>query len=130
MRWKRTGFTFFELMIAAVILGAGIVMIYRSFWTCLDFQKHMVYYAYATNLLEHKIAALQFAFQQDKEPSVTAEGEIENIVLNDEKTPFHFRMAFRPVLSLPNIQQVDMSLAWRERQRKYRVKRSVYISRF
>jgi len=124
------GFTFFELMVTVVILGFGIVMIYRGLFSALAIQRHMTYRSYAHNLLNHKFAALQFAFQHGQEVPVYEKDEIENIVLDNQQVVFRFQAGFLPVLSLPNIQRVDMCLSWEEFNRHFSLRRSAYISRF
>ncbi len=126
----KNGFTFFELMVTVVILALGISMIYRGLLSALSIQRHMIYRSYAHNLLDHKIASLQFAFQQDAEVPVYEENEIENIVLNNHQVVFRFQSRFSPVLSLPNIQRVDMILSWQERNRGFQLTRSAYLSKF
>lgn len=130
-RWtSKHGFTFFELMVTVVILALGITMIYRGLLSALTIQRHMVYRSYAHNLMNHKIASLQFAFQQNDNVPVYEEDEIENIVLNNNRVVFRYQCRFSPVMSLPNIQRVDMALSWQEHHRRFRLRRSAYISKF
>jgi len=127
---SQQGLTFFELMVTAVILGFGMVMIYRGLLTALSMQRHMVYRAYAHNLINHKLAALQFAFQHDQKVPVDEEDEIENIVLNNNQVVFRFQSEFIPLAEFSSIQRVDMRLSWQEHQRNFSLSRTAYISKF
>lgn len=130
MNKNKKGLTFLELMVTVVILGTGIVLIYQGLLKALDYQKHMLYRAYALNLLEHKTASLQYAFQNDVKVPVFADEPAGNIVLNNNQVSFSFSADYEPLASLANIYAVDMMLSWTERGRDFSIKRSVYVSKF
>jgi len=124
------GLTFVELMVTVVVMAIGIVMVYRGLLTALDFQKNTMIRAYAMNLLEDKLHAAQFAYQQEEKIPVYEGGEIDNIVLNNQPMRFHFTMEHRPLPALADIQEVTLTLSWQGIKRRQQIQKHAYISRF
>lgn len=123
------GFTFFEVMVTVVILSVGILIIYRGFLTGIYYQRQMTYRTYAMNLIEHKIASVQYALQSGKKMPVYEEDEIENIVLNNQNIVFHFTMNYQPLAALSGVYEVHVGLSWQELGRTFGLKRMALISK-
>lgn len=56
---NKKGFTFFEVMVAVVILAVGIVGIYRAFLISLKYQKYLLTRLHIVNFLSSQFARFE-----------------------------------------------------------------------
>ncbi len=123
---SRVGLTFVEVMVTSVILSAGLVAIYRSFFIAADVVQHLSNRLYALNLLENKITTIERDFRSRKDFDI---GPLtEDAVVNNHPVVFQYRVELKPVGSLLTVFQLDISLSWEERGRFRSVSRSAYFS--
>ena len=57
------GLTFIEVMVTAVILSAGLVAVYRSFFTGVDYLNHLACRLHALNMIEGRVSTSERGFQ-------------------------------------------------------------------
>jgi|GEM_PF-532679 len=120
------GITFIEVMVTAVILSAGLVAIYRSFFIGLDYLQHLSCRLYALNLIEGKIASAEQNFRSLKDFDI---GPLtDTAVINNHPVEFHFTVSVVPVGNLLSVFKLDIALSWAERNRIVTISRSTYFS--
>jgi hypothetical protein len=130
-RWRNVlrgegGITFIEVMVTAVILAAGLVAIYRSFFIGLDYLQHLSCRLYALNLIENKIASAEENFRSLKDFDI---GPLsETAVINNKSVEFRFTVNLEPVGNLLSVFKLDLALTWEERDRVVTISRSAYFS--
>ena len=120
------GITFIEVMVTVVILSAGLVAIYRSFFIGLDYLQHLSCRLYALNLMESKIASAEQNFRSLKDFDI---GPLtDTAVINNHPVEFRFTVNLVPVGNLLSVFKLDIAISWEERQRVVTVSRSAYFS--
>jgi len=126
----KAGITFFEVMVAIVILSTGIVMVYKSFLKSLDYQSYLTARSCAVNLLEHKIAVIKAEYQENGGVNLVEGIEAYDVVLNNRPVTFQFDIRYSAVDAVNDISQLDLMLSWMERGRSFYLSRSMYVSEF
>ena len=126
-RFPLRGLTFFELMVAIVILNLGILAIYKAFLNSLNYQNHLTNRLYAMHYLNQKMSMLQSTIQKEGEVQLIPQEERHVVILNNQTIIFQFNMNISIVNGLKGIFQVDMTLSWLEQGRPNRIMRSSYI---
>jgi len=61
------GFTFIEVMVALVVLSAGIVTVYRSFFLCVDYLNNITTRIYASHLLDQRMADISLSLHSPRD---------------------------------------------------------------
>lgn len=126
-RSKKSGLTFFEVMVTVAILSTGIVMIYKSLLMSLDYQDHLTRRLYASNLLEGALIDIQLNYEGSQIPPPAQERNTYNVVLNNRLVSFQFTIDFFEDYELRNIWRADAVLSWPERGRTFSLVRSIYV---
>ncbi|MBF0386501.1 MAG: hypothetical protein HQL20_01435 [Candidatus Omnitrophica bacterium] len=123
---SRRGVTFFEVMVTAVVLSAGLVAIYRSFFIGVDYLDHLSRRLCALDLVEGRVAIIERDFRALNNIDV---GPLdETVVLNGRLVAFKFSINLQPVDLLRTVFQLDIRLSWSERGRYQEIARSAYFS--
>lgn len=126
---KRHGaFTFIEVMTTLAILTGGVVMLYKAFFLCLDYQKHLAFRLHALNILEHRIALTEQMLRDYKILSFTQDTQQETAVINNQELVYRVDLQVSPAGETASLYQIDVSVAWQEKKRGITLKRSAYIS--
>jgi hypothetical protein len=113
-------------MLTAVILAAGLVAVYRSFFIGLNYLQHLSCRLYALNLMESKIASAEQNFRSLKDFDI---GPLtETAVINNRPVEFRFSVNTEPVGGLLSVFKIDIALTWQERDRVVTISRSAYFS--
>ena len=120
------GITFIEVMVTAVILSAGLVAIYRSFFIGVDYLDHLSRRLCALDLIETRVAGIERDFRMLNNVDVGALNE--TVLLNGRPVNFLFNIQLKPVGQLLTIFQLDLVLSWKERGRVISIARSAYFS--
>ncbi len=125
-RPRSRGVTFIEVMVTIVILSVGLVAIYRSFFSAVNYLDHLSTRLYAHNLLESRIATIEKDFRslQDFDIGPLSEGA----VINNRPVVFHFIVDLKPVGTLLSVFELDIVLSWQEHGRNVSMLRSAYFS--
>lgn len=121
-------FTFIEIMATLAILTAGVVMIYKAFFLCLDYQNHLAFRLHASNILEHRIALTEQMLRDYKMLSFTRDAQQETVLINNQQVVFRVEIQIVSVAEASSLYQVDVSVTWKERKRDIVLNRSAIIS--
>ena len=130
LRFRRTphvrGITFIEVMLTVVILAVGLVGLYRSFFSAINYLDHLSTRLYALNLMESRIATIERDFRSLKDFDI---GPLqEEAVINHRPVVFQYAVDFKPVGTLLSVFQLDIVLSWQERGRSVSISRTAYFS--
>lgn len=123
-----SGFTFIEIMTTLAILAGGVVMLYRSFFLCLDYQNHLAFRAHASNILEHKIALTEQMLRDYKVLSFTHDVQKEHFELNGHEMLYQVDIQVKPTGEESYLYQIEVAVLWKENRRDVSLRRSAYIS--
>jgi hypothetical protein len=115
-----------EVMVTAVILSAGLVALYRSFFICADVVTHLSNRLYALNLLDSRIATIERDFRSLKDFDIGAMSE--EAVINNRPLTFTYTIDLKPVGELLSVFRLDITLSWEERGHVLSLSRSAYFS--
>jgi len=122
------GFTFIEIMMTLAVLGGGIVMLYKSFFLCLDYQNHLTYRVYASNLLEDKIAVTEQMVRDYKVLAFKEDKQDEEVLFNNKPVNFHIDIQISLVSDISSLYQVKVTVSWKEQKRDVTLTRTAYVS--
>ncbi len=126
----RNGFSFVEVMVTIAILTTGIMMIYRSFLTCLNFMNHLSRRAYALTLLDNKIQELQHLLETRKQIPFSSTPQSEEVNVGNKNVHFDYSFAISALAPLDNIYDVDVTISWDEGGRRKYLTRHTYIAHY
>ena len=128
MRKKRqNGFSFLELMVTVGILSVGLVMVYQSFFVCLNYLTHITYRLHAHILMDNKLNDIQRYFHaKGVVPWEDTEGR-EEIRIYNKLARFFYTVDFKDIPYLADTFEVNLALWWREGNREIHLSRSTYI---
>lgn len=121
-------FTFVEVMVTLVILSSGIVMIYKSFFLCVDYLSRLSCRLCAVELLDEKIADMSRLLKEtagtafDREP-LTVTRQIQHKAID-----YHYEITFDPVAELEGVYRLDVGLSWSEGDRAMHLSRSAFVT--
>ena len=120
---KRSGFTFIEVMVSLVVLSAGIVFIYKTFFLCVDYLSRLTVRMHANELVDEKIADVSRLFHETAD--ITASSGISVITeeINHKKVHFTYQVVFDPVLSNDNAFRIKVVLSWLDAGRTMKISR-------
>jgi hypothetical protein len=120
------GITFIEVMLTVVILSVGLVAIYRSFFSAVNYLDHLSTRLYALNLMESRMATIEKDFRSLKDFDI---GPLqEEALINNHPVLFRYTVDFKPVGTLLSVFELDVVLSWDERGREVSVARTAYFS--
>ncbi len=110
----------------SVILAAGLVAIYRAFFTGVNYLQHLSCRLYALNLIENRIASAEKNFRSLKDFDI---GPLtETSLVNNYPVEFHYAVNLEPVGTLLSVFKLDIALSWEERGHTVTISRSAYFS--
>jgi prepilin-type N-terminal cleavage/methylation domain-containing protein len=122
------GFTFIEIMTTLAVLSGGIVMLYKSFFLCLDYQNHLAYRVYASNLLEDKIAITEQMVRDYKVLAFKEDAQNEEVMFNNKPMNFHVDLQVALDSDIPSLYRVTVKVSWKEQKREVTLSRSALAS--
>ena len=116
----KQGFTLIELMVAVAILSLGIVIIYQSFFSMLNYFNYYIDYLDVAYWPDEEI--WQIKEEWDKNGDFTyMEGE-KTLV---KGKAYRCNLAFSPVES--DLYKIHLILSWREGKRNIHLSRTTYV---
>lgn len=115
-------------MTTLAILTGGVVMLYKAFFLCLDYQNHLAFRLNAFNILENRIALTEQMLRDYKLLSFTRDAQQETAVINGQEIIYRVDIKLSPAADTSFLYQIDVSVAWQEKTREVAVSRSAYIS--
>ena len=114
-------------MLTVVILSVGLVALYRSFFSAVNYLDHLSTRLYALNLVESRIATIEKDFRSLKDFDI---GTLqEEALINNHPVTFQYAVDFKPVGTLLSVFELDIVLSWQERGgRSVSISRTAYFS--
>ena len=126
---KKKGFTFVEIMIALVMLSGGIVMIYKSFFLCVDYLSYLTCRLYASQMIESKIADISRSYRESSDSSFDRGGTTETVEVNHKWIDFNYGIEMSPVAGLDYLYRLNVTLSWYDGRRLMKVSRESLLSK-
>ncbi len=120
------GITFIEVMLTVVVLSAGLVAIYRSFFSAINYLDHLSTRLYAHNLMENRIATIERDFRSLKDFDIGVFSE--DALINNRTVTFHYAVNLKPVGTLLSVFELEIVLSWQEHGRPASLSRTAYFS--
>ena len=115
-------------MTAVAVLAGGLVMLYKAFFLCLDYQTHLACRAYAHNIMEHRIALTEQMLRDYKVLSFDKDRQNETVEFYGRPVVYQVNVAVIPKPDALGLYEVEVSVAWKENDRNVTLRRSSYIS--
>lgn len=123
---KEKGITFIEVMLTVIILSVGLVALYRSFFSAVNYLDHLSTRLYAFNLMEDRIAVIERDFRSLKDFDI---GPLQQeAVVNNRPVLFQYAVDLKPVGTLLSVFELDIVLSWQEHGRSVSISRTAYFS--
>ncbi len=124
---NKRGFTFIEVMIALIVLSTGIVLVYRSFFLCVDYLNNLSTRVYATHLLDSRIAEINRSLATEA-GALHLGPLVETVPINRRQVRYDFDMKLDP-LSPSGLYKLTIDLTWFDGRRKMHEGRVAYLMR-
>ncbi|MBF0490414.1 MAG: prepilin-type N-terminal cleavage/methylation domain-containing protein [Candidatus Omnitrophica bacterium] len=126
---KNKGFTFIEIMITLVILSAGIVMIYKSFFLCVDYLSYLTCRLYASQMIEGKISDITRSYRESSDSSFDRGATTETMEMNHKWIDFNYGIEMSPVLGLDYLYRLRVTLSWYDGKHLMKLSRESLLSK-
>ena len=126
---KHKGFTFIEVMVTLVILSSGIVMIYKSFFLCLDYLSYLTCRLYASQMIESKIADISRSYQESQGAFFDRGATTETMEINHKWVDFNYTINLTPLSGLEHVYHLQISLAWYDGKRLMKLSRESLLTK-
>ena len=115
-------------MVTLVILSAGIVLIFKTFFLCVDYLNRLSIRLYASELVDEKIADLSRAFRLDGNPSVIQGPSSVEQNINHKPIDFLYQVQFDPVQGYEGLYRLEVGVSWVDAGRPARFARSTLVA--
>ena len=123
---RAKGITFIEVMLTVIILSTGLVALYRSFFSAVNYLDHLSTRLYAINLMESRIATIEKDFRSLKDFDI---GPLQQeATINNRPVTFRYAVDFKSVGTLLSVFELDIILSWEEHGRVVSISRTAYFS--
>ena len=123
------GFTFIEIMVALVILSTGIVMVYKSFFLCVDYLSYLTCRLYAAQMLDSKMADISRSFGQSKDVFFERGAMTETVEVNHKWVDFNYTIYTMPLSGLNDVYQLKVTLAWYDGRHLMKLSRTSLLTK-
>ena len=127
-RNRKRGFSFLEVMVAMMVLSGGLVLIYKSFFIALDYTNHLTCRLQADVLLDEKISELNRILQDQNQLTLVPPLAVDRVIIANKPIVFQYTLDFHSIENLPGLFLLDISIIWREGNRRIELSREVYLS--
>ena len=118
-----------EVMTTAAVLSFGLVMIYRAFFTALDYYQHVAYRLHALLHIQNKITMIQSDRQLNNRIVLNQEEQLYQTTINNRPIHFQLYMQVEALDGIPGLYQLSVTASWREGARDVSISRTTYIGR-
>ncbi|HLD69522.1 MAG TPA: prepilin-type N-terminal cleavage/methylation domain-containing protein [Candidatus Omnitrophota bacterium] len=125
---SKRGFSFLEVMVAVMVLSGGLVSIYKSFFTSLDYTNHLTIRLQANILLDEKIATLNRLLQDQNQLTLVGPQAVDRVIIAEKPVNFQYTLDLRSVENLKGLFLLDVSIGWMEGNRRIQLLREAYLS--
>ncbi len=126
---KAKGFTFVEIMVALVVLSAGIVMIYKSFFMYVDHLSYLTCRLHASQMIESKIADITHSYKQNQDNTFNRGAMTETIEINHKWIDFNYSIDLAPQVGLDYAYRLKVTLGWYDGRRLMHLSRESLLTR-
>ena len=125
---RNSGFTFIEVMVALVVLSAGIVFVYKSFFLCLDYISRLSARLQASQMVDAKIGDITRAFREHGDTAAFSSGP-QTITqdINRKRIDFLYQVQFEAVPGFEGLYHLSVGVSWIDAGRKARFMRSILV---
>ena len=127
-RKTKRGFTFIEVMVAAIILSSGMVSIYKVFIATLGYLNHLSCRSYATTVLNNKITEFAQRFQLERKILFGTEADQEKCQINNKWVDFKYTMSLMPMGKFDDLFLLNGRITWVEGRKHISLSRSVLLA--
>ena len=121
------GISFFETMVAVMILSGGLLFIYKAFFISLDYTNHLTCRLYANIFLDEKISSLQRILDDQNQIPFIQGKEIKTVWINGHNVDFQYTVDLRSVEDLKGLFEADISISWQQGTRRINLSREAYL---
>jgi hypothetical protein len=100
-------------MVTLVVLSAGIVFIYKTFFLCVDYMSRLSMRMQASELIDQRIADITRTFgvagnrSLDQGPAV-----VTRRTINRKPVEFHYQAQAIPVSGFEGLFELEVSVSW------------------
>jgi prepilin-type N-terminal cleavage/methylation domain-containing protein len=126
---KTQGFTFVEIMVTLVILSAGIVMIYKSFFLCVDYLSYLTCRLYASQMIENKMADVSRSYRESPDSSFNRGATTETMEVSHKWVDFNYAIEMSPVNDLDYLYRLKVTLSWYDGHHLMKLSRESLLSK-
>jgi prepilin-type N-terminal cleavage/methylation domain-containing protein len=126
---KVKGFTFVEVMVTLVILSTGIVMIYKSFFLCVDYLSYLTCRLHASQMIETKIADVSRSYRESEDTTFDRGATTESVEVNHKWIDFNYDIEMSPVSGLDYVYRLKVTLSWYDGHRLMNLSRESLLSK-
>ena len=116
-------------MITLVILSTGIVMIYKSFFRCVDYLSYLTCRLYASEMIESKIADISRSYRESQDSSFDRGATTETMEINHKWIDFNYGIEMSPVADLDYLFRLKVSLSWYDGRHLMKLSRESLLSK-
>ncbi len=125
-RCDQRGFTFIEVMVTLVILSVGIVGIFKSLLISLDQIDYLTHRLYASTTMENLMFQKERMLRDVSELSLNL-GEKIDVPVGNKNIRFDQNIEISEIESYPDLFSIDVTLSWKEGDRKILLRQSGYL---
>ncbi len=126
---KNSGFTFIEVMVALMVLSAGIVMVYKSFFMCLDYLSYLTCRIYASQMIESKIADISHSYKKNQDNTFDRGAMTESLEVNRKWIDFNYSIDMFPERGLDYVYRLKVVLSWHDGHRLMHLSRESLLTK-
>ena len=127
-RRTRWAFTFFEVLVAVIILASGIALIYKALLISLDYERYISIRLYAMNLLNDRVNQMVMDYERTKQPPLFKTDDTQTVTLNHQNITFTFTTGISRSPQVDNLLQADAHIFWNQRGKTFRLTRYATLS--
>ncbi len=109
---SRLGFTFIEVMVTLVVLSAGIVFIYKTFFTCVDYLSRLTLRLHASELVDEKIADINRVFRETKDIAASRGSSVVTQQINHKRVDFTYQIEILPLSGYEGVFSLNVGVTW------------------
>ncbi len=124
---SKRGLTFIEVLVTLVILSAGIVVIYRSFFLCIDYARVTACRLRANDWLEEKIIQTQMSFAQSGAENFVPASDTLSENIHQKTIEFQWQPQIEAVKGMEGNFWLDGQVIWNDGKRQTRMERQAVI---
>lgn len=106
------GFTFVEVMVTLVVLSAGIVFIYRTFFLCVDYLSRLSSRIHANELVDEKMSEISLLFREQGSPAFDRGPSSVSRSIEGRDVAFNYTIAMDPLEGQEGLYRLQVDVAW------------------